>query len=278
MNWGQFDTRLGCKMSLFFIHGGPGFNSTPEENLLKSEFTKLDPNVFFWHELSLKRTANFPVEFQETISNFESYFAQHAEKRNIIIAHSFGAFTALNLSEKVLDKVSSLILISPTLDLRKLDENIVSIATRELEKAGNKDKVLELNEQKEKFTNTYDLHRFNTTLNALISVDLLSFYWFDKKNMTTYQSYFQNENEFDIENFKNIRLSIKNEKISKKINASMTIILGEHDPVAKKEDLNDIVSNYFSKVNLIEMKGTAHYPHIEDSKSFFNLLLESIKI
>lgn len=277
MNWGHFDTRLGCKMSLFFIHGGPGFNSAPEENLLKNEFAKLDPNIFFWNEPSQKRTASSSVEFKETISNFENYFEQHAEKVNIIVAHSFGAFTALNLSQKILDKVSSFILISPTLNLRKLDENIVSIATRELEKIGNKEKLLELNEQKEKFTDRYDLHRFNTTLNALVSVDLLSFYWFDKKNMATYQSYFQGKNEFDIENFKNIRLSIKEEKISKKINVPATIILGEYDPIAKKEDLKEIVSNYFSNVSLIEMKGTAHYPHIEDSNSFFNFLLKIFK-
>lgn len=264
-------------MSLFFIHGGPGFNSKPEENLLKNEFLKLDNEVHFWNEPSTKRGATGSVNFEKTLEDFTVFFEAHSTSRNILIAHSFGAFTLLHLKESLLKKISQLILISPILNLRALDENIVSLAINESTKLGNTDKAKELAKQKEQFTDKYDIHRFNTTLNALVSVDLLSFYWFNKENMKNYQSFFKEEYEFDIGNFQNIRMSIENEKLSRKIDIPTLILSGEHDQISHGKDMDSLIANCFSRHEIAKLANSAHYPHMEEIRAFFDIVASKLK-
>lgn len=273
----QSDTTRGIDMSTFFIHGGPGFNSKPEENLLANEFKNLDEKIHFWNEPSKKRGATTAVDFKSSLCDFEQFFERHSDFQNTLIAHSFGAFVALHLSPIILEKISKLILISPILDLRALDENIVSIAIQELKSLNNRDKAQELIQQQEKFINNYDLHRFNTTLNALVSVDLLSFYWFNKENMKNYQSYFKEEYEFDIANFQSIRMSILNEKISQMIKVPTFILFGEYDRISKKEDAETLIENHLPNRKIATIKNVAHYPHIEDPKTVFELIAKELK-
>ena len=86
--------------SIVYVHGGPGFNSNPEKNLLGEALGIGDSQeVHYWNEPSrLRGTASDAVTIQTCAASLESLLLDCYNRTglgSIVVAHSFGIQTVL---------------------------------------------------------------------------------------------------------------------------------------------------------------------------------------
>jgi pimeloyl-ACP methyl ester carboxylesterase len=270
------------EINFLFIHGGPGFNSNPEKQILSEKIKNLGfTTAYFWHELSFNRNKSELASLSQNslfFANLESlmhsirYLKKDYEPL-IICAHSYGMqYLKLLLSIGFDKLIDGMLLIAPIFELQTADKNLFKLALQ--------DKSLESKEAKEKLNSlikqkilTNDEVIEGYTL-ALLAKNLLNNYFLDLNCAQNYYQYFFKEYAFDFEAFKKVRLSQpKIEYPSNPITAPTFVLYGTHDPIFKENEQLMHAKHIFKNLKIVDTLKASHYPHIEDE----NLFLKTLK-
>lgn len=245
-------------MKFIFIHGGPGLNSEPESNLIEKYFETKGLSIDFWNEpknLSIDHPLN---ELKEDLKKF----ILDKEENVNLIGHSFGAKLLLETLPDVMQKVDSICIISPAIDMIAGEQYVFDMA-QELLKKNDQEKAIELSELIGKLKDEVDTIRIEALKLAVASGYFMN-YFTDSKAFETYFSYLQGDYAFNLENFLKVRPHInKTLPDLSGYNGKSIVFFGKEDPAFKVENELPILKKYLPEINVKEMEGMRHYPHIE---------------
>ena len=257
-------------MKAIFIHGGPGLNSNPEQKLLKDDFVSNGIDIRFWNEPKEFQTKNFNEEILNSIIELVNSF----DEKIILIGHSTGCRNILNILPTIKSKVHSICFLSPALDLKEADGNIIKFGMSLLEKT-NPEAAKSLLNILPSLNDNFDENKADAILLGLSS----GYFVHNFINSNSFENYFQflqGDNQFRVDDYLKIRKS-GSQMIteSDEIFDIPTIALfGKKDPIFNFEHGVSIISKYFSNLKSKCLEDVSHYPHIDDKDLFFKELLK----
>lgn len=273
--------------TLFFIHGGPGLNSEPENQLLKPYLDSKQYTSYFWNEPSKLRSPprqnNYKtklkvegISYSDTLKSLYSYFKGicNLEKsvegncKITVIAHSFGTVLAKELLLAFPQNIKKLILIAPVYNLNLADKQILKLAAKGLineSKVEYGEKILAL---LPKLNTAFDANKIQAFNIALQYTSLFSHYFHSQVNLNRYFSYLANDYQFDLDNFFNIRItmpkiSIDRLEIPIEEKISVHAYFGETDPISNMEQQYPILKKTFKNLKITRVPHAGHFVHLE---------------
>jgi|GEM_PF-3643962 len=264
---------------IFYIHGGPGLNSAPEEQILSKLFKNKGYSVYFWNEPSSQRsTYGIANELVSTdamtryLTALELEFSKFASSEEThIIAFSFGVLGGNFLANRFPDIVSKLVLISPAHEFKATLTNVVKTsAALHHPKAAS---VLSLlNESRSE--RAFDLPFANALSLAFENDQILPLYF---QNMEAFQetlrawkkpgfspdfdSLFSVLRAFDIRS--------PNELFPQKTKVPTLTVLGKNDLFCPVDLERSRIEALYTKANqYLFLENARHYVHLDRSNEF----------
>lgn len=266
-----------------YYHGGPGFNSHPEEEMLKPIINskKSSTNrvkIFFWNEPKQfnANQALYPgQEFNTLMKSAEDFLNEHYLKygKLNLIGHSFGAYITMHLALKHADKIDQILLIAPALDLHSADLGLLKMGLMNLRNNGKHEQANQL----ENLIHTLSPEFNDQTIQAsLLVLDETFFfnYFYDLQIAQNFLNYFVPPYEMSIPAFFAIRKdTVRYPLEGKPLALKITVLFGDKDYLIKSDDQLKVLKQFSVRpVNIIVFSDTRHYPHIEKKKKFIQLI------
>lgn len=267
-------------MELLYFHGGPGFNSNPEKNLLQAEFERVGMQVKFWNEPSTQRPEEYVFmdvnAFQHYLNSAEDFLIRNYQNSPLVlIGHSFGCHCLLYLSVKHPEKMKTLFFISPDLSLMDTDLNLFKLITGDYKK-NNDEKALNLEEVTRNYTGEFDE---NTEKGYMICIEnprLFNYYWFNQERMKEFIQYYSVPGfGIDIDGFLKVRRSLFNIPANHSAIPAITLF-GKNESIISPHKEKLILKNCYSNFSIYEFENSAHYPHIEETEKFIEFIKSQI--
>lgn len=259
-------------MKYIYLHGGPGLNSFAEETILSAKYAKNGLDVDFWNEPKNLKT-NSP--YQEILTNLVDFVTAYKEPV-IIIAHSWGSRTLIDTLPLLESNVHAACLLSPAIEFMSADRRICNFALSLLteDQVASKNKIEEfLKSKNDKFDNLRE-----EALLAAFSSNYFIHNFVQTSSFEKYFSYLTQENSFRLEEMLKIRRSMPlTPKTPNKLSSiKASVIFGCKDPIFKKSTEEKIIRENFQNLEIIEMEGVSHYPHIESPEKVISELKKLI--
>ena len=266
-----------------FIHGGPGLNSNPEKTMLAPYFDKIESKLYLWNEPSgsrsigdefdpqnafLSSTKSIEKKFLDIcLGNFHSL----SECRLTLIAHSFGSHYILDLSQKYSKNIEKIILISPVLNIKVAENNILNLAANELRNLGNVEDSETILSLIPNLSESFDELKSKAFTLANKYALLFTHYWQDKSKMNNYFAELNGNFSFDPNNFFLIRKTTPPIHFPEVRNKTIPVIVffGEDDFISKPLYENYYIRKYFKKSKSYMVKNTGHYSYLERPEEIF---------
>ncbi len=254
-------------MKALFFHGGPGFNSNPERNLLSNRYKVAGIEILFWDEPSKLRLAGhkFVEEnaFQNYLNSAELFLlANYSGEKLLIICHSFGANVVTYLSKKHPDKIAKIFFFSSDLLPAKADLNIFKFTRDDYKKNGD-DRHLALSEVIKNYTATFDENSQRGFQLVSANPNFFTYYWYNKSVMMDFLTlYTPPDYALDVEAFMLVRQSLFQTAIKKSKIPAIAIYGSEDAVICKKSEIEALKESY-ANLQIFEIPQTGHYPHIE---------------
>ena len=256
-------------MNLFWIHGGPGYNSRPEELLLGSQLKESFTNVMFWNHPSQLRgdeASNTWPEYRSHLEQaFKSFVEQHGE--TLVVGHSFGAYSSIPVIKKYNHRIKGIVWIAGTTDLLNVLKNIFSFVKEDYLEHGQDDlakKVslsLELeNPQVSDFMNNLEL--------AIMNENFANYYWTNKEAMAKFYPLMLDEWGFDLDCFIGVTNSLQELEVKPLTNTPTLLCYGEEDVVINNRYELVRAKNMFPNSSEVMFKDCSHFPHLEKNSEF----------
>lgn len=258
----------------FFVHGGPGFTSKPEEAIIGPLLPK-DTSITFWNELSplrgTKDTTNF---FQQNLKHLEKELTfqlkQNAQLTPIFF--SFGLQYLLNLSDDLVKQFKKIILIAPAADLSLVDRNIFQLALKDF-KSGNPASYDQLTSMLKELGPQFDQKKIDAFLLASTAPTLFTNYFNSQEAMMSYFGHLAGEFAFCVESFLAIRSSLPLPVSKRRFTTPTMALFGKLDPITPFNDQNQILRQHFSQVECLQFDSHKHFLHIENPQVLLNCFL-----
>lgn len=261
------------------IHGGPGFNSEPERNILKPYLESQGHRVYLWNEPSVLRSEGARFEsanaYDNLLKSSNEFLADVCRKelnyevqcQVTIIAHSFGVHAATYLAQRNEKVIKRLILISPTLNIEKAESNILKIAHGGLIQQENYDAALKLEALLPQVKENFDSIKIQAFTIASGYQLLFLNYWVDHQLMGQYFAYLTGNYQFDAQGFFAVRMSMPlvAKKLKSKIKVPTQVYFGTADPVVDIKSEQEYLKRYFKNLKIEILDGSKHYSHIENT-------------
>lgn len=273
-------------MKYVFTHGGPGFSSYAEEQMLKPEMKSRGVELFCWNEPSPQRPegSNIPApgenafEFmmKDLAETLKGQKAKSSEKFGVI-SHSYSAKPLLAVVQDNPGLIDELVLVTPAFVDDELDNRIFDIAENGFLDSGEMEKLAKMKERRKELTPGFNEQRFAVFGLAAECPALFPSYWKNQKRMGEYFQHLADERyAFSVEVFANIRFSSRLVDLSflkNKIGIPTKIVLGKHDPIVGQDLVRKLANDCFSNATIKALSESGHYPHIEEMSDFLDLIL-----
>ena len=230
---------------------------------------------FFWNEPSELRPETFLHQhsFQQAVKSADKFInniCQDKESRGLscgltLVAHSFASHYAVRLAQSQKDVIKEIILISPALNIKDADTNILQLAVNGLKDEGQFEACDELAEIIPLLDEAFDAKKIQAFSIGSKYAGLFLNYWSNHELMQLYFSYMVGEFSFDVKGMFEVRASmpIVNLNPSSKIDIPTHVYFGEIDPVTKIKEQMPLLNKYFSNIDVYSFSGVRHYPHLE---------------
>lgn len=258
-------------MDFLFIHGGPGLNSNPEENILKDSFLAKGHNIYFWNEPSpMRGHLSEVITYEDSCYSLESQIHTLAVNEKItVIAHSFGAFLLNDILPHVEKDLARIILVSPVTNITSLDLNLITEGMKATSNIADKE-FLEKYLESMRPDDFYDSKRFEALKLATKDNIILGQYWNKKEFIPAYYNYFSDfKFQFNIDSFNSIRKTCPKITITEKSLVTTSIIYGSHDPFISSKD-QSLIQKFYNNSEVFLLEDSSHYGHIEESGEFLD--------
>jgi pimeloyl-ACP methyl ester carboxylesterase len=250
-----------------FLHYGPGGNSFVEKEILG----KANNQIVFWDQPTVRQLT---TPFSSLVSLCEKKI-EELKSPPLIIAHSFGCNIISSILNTHPQNESKLILISPLINIPNCFINLAKILNSTKELPQLKDELLKIHSTSNKSAIGPEVF-WRIVRQIIMHPNYSSTFWHSHKCYQDYLAVNANSPNFDSEEWQvviNDYLFTQAQKINFNIlqNSNSHIILGEFDPYYTKEDFHfwyDLVGK--ERVTIIP--STGHFPHLENSSAFLNLI------
>ncbi len=250
--------------TFLFFHGGPGYNSNPEEQFLKPLFEAKGHNFYTWDEPSALRTAGplFVKEnaYENLLKSSEEFLLKFSDDKIILIGHSFGTFPIYHLAKKYPELIERLVVICPALNVHAADVNIFKAAGVAIP---------------EDLKPQFDMVTLNTMLQAAANPDLATLYWNDMDKLVSYWSLNGQDPQwgFDFDSFVNVRLTMPLPELIP-IETPTLLIFGANDIIVKHDEEILYDGQVFQNREVVIVEDAAHYPHAEQTEIVMGAILK----
>ncbi len=264
---------------VFFIHGGPGFNSVAESEILSPLLRSKNKRVVFWNEPSFEG-----VESPSKSNNAFNYWCESlissldelGEENIHLIAHSFAVQPVLHLHAELKNRISRLTIISPVTNLNQAYRNILKIAENDFT-ISSPEKALLLSELHQKNKKFYDEAIQKGLALAAEDPTLFLNYWCNKEVMNHFfEIWSQAQVGLKMDSFEKVISSMERfslPEVPEAILITTKIAYGEKDPVATYLDQNEPTSTIFKNSVSRVFKNSGHFTHLEEAQEFLDWAL-----
>lgn len=262
---------MNKKLPVLYLHGGPGMNSFGEEKILGPLFPTDSFQVEFWNEPGFSGASAYSKLVESARESLLRLWRSQGPVK--VIAHSFGANTALDLATTNPEAVASLVFVAPALSLRSALRNILKIASGDFRST-----ALEKSERIE----TLLLDGSDRILDermreglGLATQDPLLFthYWQNQEQMAQYfGAWVEKSAQMNLEAFFSVlqELDSMQERMRSfpisKIPA--VCIFGDSDPVVAEAEEKMHLQKLFKLITFVTYEGAGHFAHLEKPKEF----------
>lgn len=265
-------------INCIFYHGGPGFNSNAERNIL-GKFQDENLTISFWNEPCEYRSEGdqFVAEFaweNAVKSALKFYEKSRCEnKKNILIFHSFSLEIFKRIKGDI--DVDGIVLISPAFDLMNFDRNIIQQTINDF-KDSNPEVIKDLKNFLRLNERLFDTPMQQAITLASVNEKLFTHYWHDPVIMKEYFEYNSSEAySFDFNSFASIRTQLQTQDRVTYPNIPFLIVNGAEDifnPV--NFILEKMKEENLEKAKVFNLEKAGHFPHIEQKEQFIDLILK----
>jgi pimeloyl-ACP methyl ester carboxylesterase len=270
-----FSSSLYAK-TIVFLHGGPGLNSEPERNMLGPYLKNLGHEGYFWNEPSEQRPEEVfyhEISFQRANESADRYIQDLCEEKKenglacevTLVAHSFAVHHAVRLALSQKEVIKEIILISPALNIKDVDINLLQLAVGGLKDEGQFETSHELAQMIPSLNEAFDSKKIQAFALGSKYAGLFLNYWSDHALMQRYFSYMIGNFSFDIKGMFEVRATMPLVKADpfEQIEIPTRVYFGEIDPVTKVHEQISNLDKYFSHLEVSVLSGIRHYPHLE---------------
>jgi pimeloyl-ACP methyl ester carboxylesterase len=268
-------------MKILYYHGGPGMNSNPETHLLTEPFAEAGFELVCWNEPSdLRPEVRALTEDQaygRYLEHAEHFFLDHFEGTSLVVmAHSFGAHAACHVIKKHPGKVARVVFVSTDLVPSVADLNVFRFAAKDFEENGDS-RCRDLQNIIERYSGRFD---GNTEAGFGVLIQnprWVDYYWINRKSMTEFAAYYaQPGYTLDLDGFLQTRRTFR--ELDMNLSTVPAIaIYGAQDIVVTRDVEIATLKKRFSTLRLYDFEHSAHYPHIEQTEEFLQILSRELK-
>jgi proline iminopeptidase len=267
---------------VLYFHGGPGFNSHPEKNLLSEKLIEAGFQPAFWHEPSQLRPNGPGFRAEEAFQNYIEHAAAFLLEESkdgpvVLVGHSFGAHPLVHLANRHPEKISQLVYVAPGLDIYAADLNIFRFTKKDFEEHGDEQRSKAFTQLIDAHTPAFDENTEKGFQLVLENPRFIQYYWKNAQRMQEFLSFFQEEEyQLDIESFFSVRRSFTRPEL-KKASIPTLVIFGAGEIVVSKDAEWKLLNEAYSNLKSYVFQDSAHYPHIEETDRFVKTLQEEIE-
>jgi pimeloyl-ACP methyl ester carboxylesterase len=270
------------KFSHLYLHGGPGFNSFSEEALLAPALSGRGLNTYFWNEPSRSRPQGDPFNPERAYTGLVQSIASKVDELATVhspitlIAHSFAVHPAIDVARKMPKHIGKMIFLTPSLDLLATYRNVLDAAQTDLKRLGHPEngKLQALNGLICSFFDPPMREAFQI---AAQDPELILNYWKNQARMGEYLAIWMAHGvHIDAESFFSVlgELSSRADSFpgSEAVQIPVTAVFGRHDKIERQSDDEPFLRKLFPNLQVERFEDSAHYPHIEETDRFMQLL------
>jgi pimeloyl-ACP methyl ester carboxylesterase len=191
-----------------------------------------------------------------------------------LIGHSFGVKLILETLKDLKAHVASITLVAPSTDMISGEKYVFDMAYKRFSK-DQPEMALKLKKLIPQLTDKVDESRIKALELAFESGYIMD-YFVHQKNFESYFSFLNGDNAFNVENFLKIRRYInKDLPDNSNFQGKSTVIFGADDPAFKMENELKLIQKSLPEVEVKVINNVRHYPHIEATEEFINLIFKS---
>lgn len=258
------------KKHFLFVHGGPGLNAAADQAFLEEPITKRGHSITFWNEPRAFHSGN---PYREMTDDLNQTISKQDGPVNLI-GHSFGSKLCLDALRNNDEKIASVCFLSPSVDMRKADKNILDISMPLLEE-GNPEAAEKLKELLPLLSEKVDQNKLEALSIAIQSGYFIK-YFVQPENFEKYFRYLQDDNAFRLDAYLKIRPSVDN-TIPPVPSKKAIAFFGDEDVVCTFENESEAIKKVLPDTKMIKVENVAHYPHVESRDFLMEQLFNFIE-
>lgn len=256
--------------TVLFYPGGPGLNGNGERELLTASYRAAGLDLVAWDEPSSLRpdpsepAAERANAFERYLLSAERSFTRLSANGPLgVMAHSFGAFAACHVASRHPGAIRALVFVSTALSSPHADRNMLGIAARDFEAAGDP-RAAVIRQTLASYSGRFD-ERTEIGFRAVVEDErLFDAYWHDKDAMARFLAcYAPPRFGLDLEGFFQVRRAGPHLPHGP-IDVPATLILGRRDVIVSGEAETALLRGLFPRLTIHVLEESAHYPHVEE--------------
>ena len=266
---------------LLFIHGGPGMNSYAEHALLAPLVTNKGFEPTFWNEPSKDRPEGFPFDpanaFMGLVESVKKQISELRERSSKvhIVCLSFAVHPLFNALLEDSRGIDSILIVSPVFHFKKEIWNIIGFAEKDFEENAP-DKAAALKKLRRESERFFDEKMQQALQIGAEDESLFTNYWHNKTAMANYFGVWEKFGAtLDLVSFFSAmgQFATIDESFSgKSFEIPTTVVFGKHDRVVHQDDEIRKCKELFPNLTIHTFDQSGHYPHIEETERFLDLL------
>ncbi|HAZ11633.1 MAG: hypothetical protein A2X86_18075 [Bdellovibrionales bacterium GWA2_49_15] len=257
-------------MKVLYFHGAPFFNSNPEKNILVRHFQAAGFELKLWNESStliLRENA-----FQTYLDSAERFLLEnYTGEPLVLVGHSFGSHPVCHLVQKHSAKLSKVFFITPNLDLAAADIGMFTVAMNDFMKHAD-DRWLGLQEVLKNYSGNFDQNNEAGFGFLAQNPRFFDCFWLNKERMAAFLPFYAEPGcGMDVVSFLGVRQTMV-ETTFRNSQIPAVAIFGKHDVVITQDKQLPPIQQRFANLEVHELENSAHYPHIEETDKFLEIL------
>jgi len=227
----------------------------------------------------MKRGGGPVFQAEDAFGNYlrsaEAHFLPLAMEPVTVIGHSFGSHVVDYLCARHPDRARLAVFIAPALSLQHCDANMLSIVRDDFRREGDP-RAEELDEVLDAYTGRFDDNTVRGMRLLLENPRLFSYYWRDHDRMAAYLPCFEEPRYgIDLDSFFRVRESHRMTPHHRSSVPALAVV-GAHDRIISADAEFEMLRSRYAHLTVETFGVSAHYPHIEETGRFLDLLGDSI--
>lgn len=265
-------------MNVFFIHGGPGFNSEPDRVALKDLLSQQGFKVTFWDEPSSLRPQGAVFQSEKAYTHWLEDLLRNLIQAapQLVVASSFGAKGLRDLLHFYPDTtVGQILMVGPTLNLASVFKRMMSLSEKDLS-ASSPTLAQRLRECREGSKSFWDALMQEGLGLVWQNPQLLTHYFANSSALSLWAGVGVDP-RFGIDMQSQVAVlndlaRLQLPAMAYPLSTPVLVLTGSSDPVFDQDEVAQELKTVFSDVKYEKWMDCGHMPQLEKPQEFVLLL------